>query len=109
MLAVANISSDLMVGRLILFSASVSMAITLVHFSSILGLPLFLDSSGPTSMPYLAGGSLISWSNSVNSSSLTVPRDQLSSSSMFLITDKKILGMSLNIHLGESRFYWPYL
>ena len=87
MLAVANISSDFMVGRFILFSASVSIAMIRVHFSSILGLPLFLASSGPTSMPYLAGGSLISWSNSVNSSSLTVPRDQLSSSSIVLITD----------------------
>ena len=94
-----------MVGRLILARASYSIANTLVHFSSMRGLPLFLDYSGSGSIPCLAGGSLTSWSNSVNSSSFMVPRDPLSSSSMFLISNYKIFGVSLIIHLGESLFY----
>ena len=79
MVALANKRSDAIVGKLTLIKASDSIAITRVHFSSILGRPLFFASSGAGMKLCLDGGSVASWSNSVNSSSLTVPSDALSS------------------------------
>ena len=98
-----------MVGRTILLSGSDSMARTRVHFSGIFGRPRFFVAQGSVTIPSLSGGSVASRSNSVNSSSLIVPIDPLSSNSVGYDILIEFGEDSLSIHLGESRFYRKYL
>ena len=107
--ALANLRSDATVGIWTLFNGSDSIAITLVHFSSTFGLPLFLTSSSSITIPCLTGGSLMSWSNSVNSSSLIVPREPLSSPYIICDVLDKYWLESNEIHLGENRLNARFL